>query len=153
LDGIKPLKACGVIVFRHVPDHSFLLMAHADRWDLPKGKLDHGEDEASCALRELEEETGITRRQIRLDPDFRFVNQYPIRHQGDPEAFTLKELVVFLGTLIEPVEIRLTEHVGYRWVPWQPPHHIQKRTIDPLLESLHRFWSERGEPAAPPPRS
>ena len=31
-----------------------------DDWSLPKGKLDPGEDAATAALREVEEETGVT---------------------------------------------------------------------------------------------
>ena len=30
------------------------------KWDLPKGKLEKGEDIETCAIREVEEETGIT---------------------------------------------------------------------------------------------
>ena len=31
-----------------------------DDWSLPKGKADEGESDAACALREVEEETGLT---------------------------------------------------------------------------------------------
>ncbi len=33
-------------------------------WDLPKGKVDRGEEIRQCALREVEEETGVTALQI-----------------------------------------------------------------------------------------
>jgi len=36
-----------------------LFMFRRGKWDLPKGKLDPGETMESCALREVEEETGI----------------------------------------------------------------------------------------------
>jgi 8-oxo-dGTP pyrophosphatase MutT (NUDIX family) len=36
-----------------------LLMFRRGKWDLPKGKLDPGESLANCAIREVEEETGI----------------------------------------------------------------------------------------------
>jgi 8-oxo-dGTP pyrophosphatase MutT (NUDIX family) len=35
-------------------------------WTLPGGGLDHGEDPADCALRELAEETGLSGRIVRL---------------------------------------------------------------------------------------
>lgn len=36
-----------------------LFMFRRDKWDLPKGKLDKGETLAQCAVREVEEETGL----------------------------------------------------------------------------------------------
>ncbi len=36
-------------------------MMRRGKWDLPKGKLDPGESLETCALREVEEETGLRR--------------------------------------------------------------------------------------------
>ena len=41
-------------------------------WDLPKGKLDEGETIQTCAIREVEEETGI--RNIKLHELLKFTN-------------------------------------------------------------------------------
>jgi len=30
----------------------------------------------------------------------------------------------------------VTEHQGFQWRKWRPPHHIQAETIDPLLAHL-----------------
>ncbi|MCA9163702.1 MAG: NUDIX domain-containing protein, partial [Planctomycetales bacterium] len=66
-DPPRPLKSCGFLILRTEPELSFLLMKHVDRWDLPKGHVDAGEDELTCALRELEEETSLRADQLRLD--------------------------------------------------------------------------------------
>lgn len=39
--------------------NKFLLIFRRGKWDLPKGKLDEGEDLESCAVREVKEETGL----------------------------------------------------------------------------------------------
>jgi 8-oxo-dGTP pyrophosphatase MutT (NUDIX family) len=52
------IKAAGGVVI--TPDHHILMIFRRGRWDLPKGKLDEGEDLESCAIREVKEETGIS---------------------------------------------------------------------------------------------
>jgi 8-oxo-dGTP pyrophosphatase MutT (NUDIX family) len=43
----------------HEPGWQFLLLRHADRWDLPKGLVEPGETPLAAAHRELWEDTGI----------------------------------------------------------------------------------------------
>lgn len=52
------IQAGGGLV--HTPDHFLLLIFRRGKWDLPKGKLEEGEDLAACSVREVEEETGLT---------------------------------------------------------------------------------------------
>lgn len=139
---MSELKSCGVLVTRGEPIEQFLLMRHADRWDLPKGHVDAGETDIECALRELVEETGITADDIDIDPDFLFRLQYDVnyerdlkgrRRKGGPQRKTLQ---IYLGRLRRDVPIVVTEHLGHDWFDWSPPHTIQQQTIDPLLASL-----------------
>ena len=140
-------RASGVLVFRRSPSPSFLLMEHANRLDLPKGHVDKGETDIGCALRELEEETGIEQADIELDPCFRFTTQYVVRYKkkfGGAEA--QKTVVIFLGWLRRDVPIRVSEHLAYRWVDWSPPHRIQSATIDPLLEQVAAHFAAHEKP-------
>lgn len=53
----SPIDAAGGVVRN---EHGDVLMIHRrGKWDLPKGKRDEGEDMETCALREVEEETGL----------------------------------------------------------------------------------------------
>lgn len=133
---MKEVKACGVFMMRREPELSFLLMRHATRWDLPKGHADAGESDLECALRELREETGISSEDLDLDDRFQFVLQYQVREQRDPEHAVHKTLRIYLGWLRRAVAIQPSEHLGFEWFKWQPPHHIQARTIDPLLAAV-----------------
>ena len=140
---MEQIKSCGVLVCRGEPIESFLLMKHRDRLDLPKGHVDPGETELECALRELREETGIEPGDIGLDGRFRFTTNYRIRSKRHGGKLVDKTLVVFLGRLLRPVEIRPTEHPGFVWLPWLPPHRIQEQTIDPLLAAVENFFREK----------
>lgn len=135
---MEVLKSCGVLLFRSEPKRSFLLMRHADRWDLPKGHVDAGETETQCALRELWEETGIEANAIRIDPQFRYTLDYQVPWRDAGGQLRDKQLVVFLAELTKPAEIKLTEHLGYQWFEWNPPHRIQEQTIDGLLAAVER---------------
>jgi 8-oxo-dGTP pyrophosphatase MutT (NUDIX family) len=130
------IRACGVLVVRGEPIESFLLMRHPHRLDLPKGHCEAGESDLDCALRELQEETGITANDIELDPDFRFAVDYHVRYRSLNHELVHKTVVFFLARLLRDVDIQLSEHAGYGWFPWKPPHQIQKETIDPLLAAV-----------------
>ena len=57
------VRAGGGVVWRRRPDGGIdILLVHRPRygdWSLPKGKCDPGESDEACALREVEEETGL----------------------------------------------------------------------------------------------
>lgn len=55
----KVILAGGGVVFNAY--NEILLMYRRGFWDLPKGKLDKGETLEQCAVREVQEETGLTK--------------------------------------------------------------------------------------------
>ncbi len=137
----KQLMSCGFFIYRDQPNLSFLLMEHSSRWDLPKGHVDKGESDMQCALRELDEETGITQSDIILDPDFRFEQQYKVKLAKYNHEPRTKTLIIFMAKLVDPdFKIVPTEHEGFEWFDWDPPHDIQEKTINPLLKAVKKHW-------------
>lgn len=57
------VQAAGGVVFNE--ENKILFMFRRGKWDLPKGKLDPGESLEECALREVEEETGLRKIQLK----------------------------------------------------------------------------------------
>ena len=58
----KPVRAAGGVVVRELPDRLDVLLVHRPKygdWTFPKGKVDEGESDEECAVREVEEETGL----------------------------------------------------------------------------------------------
>jgi bis(5'-nucleosidyl)-tetraphosphatase len=135
---MREVRACGVLVVQGEPITKFLLMRHPHRLDLPKGHCEPGESDLTCALRELQEETGIAANDVELDPTFQFAIDYNVRYRIFNNEFVHKTVLFFLARLVREVEIKLTEHAGYEWFPWQPPHRIQRETIDPLLAAVEK---------------
>ncbi|MEO8405583.1 MAG: NUDIX hydrolase [Chitinophagaceae bacterium] len=66
-------------------NNEILLILRRGKWDLPKGKLDKGETIEECAVREVEEETGLQQIQL-LSP---LIITYHTYHEGT--KFILKE--------------------------------------------------------------
>jgi hypothetical protein len=77
---------------------------------------------------------------IELVDNFRFESQYPVRAKKSGKLYD-KTLVIFLGRLTREAPISVTEHQGFEWFAWNPPHRIQAWTIDPLLDAVERFMN------------
>ena len=140
----KLIRAAGVLVYRgQAQPESFLLMKHRRRWDLPKGHVDPGEDEFTTAVRELEEETGIAASDVHFEDGFRFEVFYVVREREFSPDPLPKRVTFYLARLERDVEIAVTEHQGYKWFPWEPPHVIQRQTVDPLLKAAEDWFAKK----------
>lgn len=129
-------KAAGIVILTRSTPAQFLLMRHHDRWDLPKGHCEPKESYLETALRETQEETGISPDQIEIDPDFKYKIEYPVTYKRWGDEVFQKKVVYFLGYVDKKPKLQLTEHESAEWFDWNPPHQIQKQTIDPLLAAI-----------------
>ncbi len=57
------IEAAGGIVQNEKKE--ILFIYRLEKWDLPKGKVEKGEDLQQCAIREVEEETGVTKLKLK----------------------------------------------------------------------------------------
>jgi ADP-ribose pyrophosphatase YjhB (NUDIX family) len=55
--GYQIMEAAGGIVVNH--EHSLLMIFRNGKWDLPKGKIEEGEEPDTAAIREVFEECGV----------------------------------------------------------------------------------------------
>ncbi|MBI4182333.1 MAG: NUDIX domain-containing protein [Candidatus Aenigmarchaeota archaeon] len=114
-------KSAGVLLYR-MPLQFLLLHYPAGHWDFPKGKLEKGETEQQAALREVREETGITR--VRLLPGFRESVQYYFRQDGK----TIRKTVVYFLGETDQHEVQISfEHQGFLWLA--PPEALRQVTF------------------------
>ena len=93
------------------PDRLFYLLLKNPRhgWGLPKGHAAAGEDLTAAALRETEEETGISADALRIDARFAREIRYEVK-KG-------KKHVTYFLARTEREEIALSsEHEEFRWV-------------------------------------
>lgn len=128
------VHAAGLVIIAEAPTQQVLLMKHKSRWDLPKGHADDGETLMQTALRETEEETGISPDQLSVDKHFEFALEYDVEKKK--RGSYRKRTTYFLAWLDQPVDVQLTEHIGYKWIDWPVAKPIQPMTIDPLFAAV-----------------
>eukprot|EP01124_Arcella_intermedia_P025212 TRINITY_DN4457_c0_g1_i1.p1 TRINITY_DN4457_c0_g1~~TRINITY_DN4457_c0_g1_i1.p1 ORF type:complete len:163 (-),score=18.37 TRINITY_DN4457_c0_g1_i1:15-503(-) len=147
-DGKIAVNSCGFLVFRrNGRGLEFLLMKHQNRYDLPKGHRETGETALQTAYRELREETGIKKEDLDVLDGFQYTEVYYPRYARFNKQVVEKTVVLFAGVLKQQQDVKLTEHIGFAWITWNPPHKIQRNTIDPLLNAI-AIW-KNGDWAAP----
>ena len=108
VDALVP-RSCGVIPFRKTSEgiRYLVLLQTNGFWSFPKGHIEPFETEETAALRELQEETGLS---ARLIPGFREMVSYPM-----PSGRT-KQVVLFPGLVSGDIQLQRTEATAFRWV-------------------------------------
>ena len=131
-----PPRAAGVVVFRRTGRGIYYLVLRAyNNWDFPKGLVEAGEDQLTCAKRELKEETGLA------SVDFPFGEAY---RETAPYSGN-KVARYYLGET-EEVEIELPvskelgrpEHHEYRWLTLDEAEELLPPRLAVVLD-----WAKR----------
>jgi 8-oxo-dGTP pyrophosphatase MutT (NUDIX family) len=106
--------SAGVVVVRESADGArFLLLRAYRNWDFPKGLVEPGEDPLAAALREAQEEAGLT------DLAFEWGNEFV---ETEPYARNKIARYYLARTRTERVTLKVNpalgrpEHHEYRWV-------------------------------------
>ena len=125
-------KTCGLVVLKRMPEDTqspwrLLLLRRkpGDRsrltgtnFDLPKGKMDASDaSEQAAALREVEEETGLTADSLHVVPQIRYLaSRFPIVDN----KVVRKQFVLFLAELKPDTQVPQVsaEHSEFEWIPW-----------------------------------
>jgi 8-oxo-dGTP pyrophosphatase MutT (NUDIX family) len=127
--------SAGVVLFRKENEKILFLLLHypSGHWDFVKGKMEEGELEKETAIRETEEETGIT--DVKFLDGFEEWIQYNFQFEGE---LVNKKVVFFLGET-KTGDVKIShEHLNYTWVDYATA--MEKTTFDNAKTVLSKSY-------------
>lgn len=125
---IRCIKAGGGLVLNESGE--VLMIFRNGVWDLPKGKWDAGETISECALREVEEETGVSN--IQLGSFLAITRHFYADHQG----WVLKETYWYMMLAPNQTLVPQTEE-GISEVCWVAPSDLHKHLLNTYYSIKH----------------
>jgi bis(5'-nucleosidyl)-tetraphosphatase len=137
----------GIIVFRRVSGERLYLLLHyhykGDYWEFPRGNIREYETPREAALRETEEETGLSADQLRIFEGFEERARWFYRLK---RQMVQKKVTYFLAeTNIENVKIS-EEHVGAEWLSFEDALNLlQYKNSKKLLQKAEDFMRKLGD--------
>lgn len=145
--------SAGAVIYRRERDGAirFLILYHGkDYWNFPKGKLEQGERAMATFLREVEEETGLKRTDLRIVSGFQATDRYFLsprrsqRRSREPRGEQLRPILkIVLYYLVETRrrEVMIShEHEGFGWFTLGEALRITKfKNTQDILRRAHDF--------------
>ena len=117
--------SAGIVLFRKEKENILFLLLHypSGHWDFVKGKMEKDESIHQTAIRETQEETGIT--DITFLDNFEEWIEYNFQYQGE---LVHKKVVFFLAET-KTKEVKIShEHLDYTWMDYNTS--MEKTTFD-----------------------
>ena len=126
-----PLDAAGGIAYN---EHNEILMIfRRGKWDLPKGKLDAGENIEECALREVSEETGL----VHLTLEDKICDTYHIYEQKGQEYLKRTAWYKMAGSVHDKLLPQKEENImEARWVGQKELSPFVAKTYEAIRQVL-----------------
>ncbi len=150
----KNQVVAGFVVYRRTNEGMkfLLLYRRGNYWNFPKGHFEPGEHSIDTALRELEEETGIKKSELRIAPNFRAYERFyfKIGNQGIYDT-----VILFLAeTHRADIKIDPREHSGFAWFSYHDAVNVLgKKYVDTkkVLKQAYDFLRARSQQRRGPP--
>ncbi|MBO48594.1 MAG: diadenosine tetraphosphate hydrolase [Candidatus Nitrosopelagicus sp.] len=137
---MKEEISAGIILFNEVDKRKFLLLNYPSKhWDFVKGKMEKGETPYETAIRETEEETGIS--------DVEFIDGFEeeIEYYFYAENQEIHKKVIFFLGKTQTTKIVLShEHLDFIWLEFD--NALNKTTYENaknLLKKSKTFLDKR----------
>ncbi|HHJ39908.1 MAG: NUDIX hydrolase [Methylothermaceae bacteria B42] len=131
----KLTLSAGVVVVRYIEQvPHYLLLRVFHYWDFPKGLVEPGEDPLQAAVREVQEETGLTDLHFRWGVVFKETLPYS---RGKIARYYLAESPAGEVTLPVNPELGKPEHHEFRWLTYEQARPLLVERLQTILDWAH----------------
>lgn len=125
------VEAAGGLV--KTPDHQFLAIFRREKWDLPKGKLEKAESPETGAIREVEEECGITGIQLKKQLTITYHTYFLANHHILKKTYWYEMFHSGAGKLKPQTEEEITD---VQWFDAKGTSKVINNTFPSIIEVL-----------------
>ena len=110
----KKIVSAGFVVYRKTKEGNKFLLLYRGRntWDMPRGKMEEDERSLQTAFREVGEETGLSRKDLKMQRNFKEFEKFPY-NRGKEKMF--KVVIFYLAETDKDIIKVSDEHDGYAW--------------------------------------
>ena len=131
---MKRLSA-GVVVVKALPsDYRYLILRAYNKWDIPKGLVEKGEEPLAAARREAREETGLTDLEFRWGYPYYETEPYS---RGKVARYYLALTCSARVHLPVSPELGRPEHHEFRWVSYPEGRALMVERVQAVLDWAH----------------
>jgi 8-oxo-dGTP pyrophosphatase MutT (NUDIX family) len=135
----KVVEASGGVVQK---DERTLLIHRQGRWDLPKGKIDKKEKRRACAVREVEEETGV-----KVSIDYKIGHTWHTYMRN--KKYVMKKTHWYAMSCLDDEHMKPQEEEGIEDVKWMTLSEMRSalydsyRSIRVVIQDYHKMHKAR----------
>jgi ADP-ribose pyrophosphatase YjhB (NUDIX family) len=120
-------------------EKKYLFIFRLEKWDLPKGKIEDGENAVDCALREVREETGIN--------DVEIINELPctyhIYYLNDKRILKRTQWFEMFSASTEQLKPQAEENITVaKWLSYNEVLDALRNTYS-SIESLVKYYFKK----------
>ncbi len=131
----KVIEAAGGIVQNDKKE--ILFIQRFGKWDLPKGKIEKGEKEEACAVREVTEETGVTNLQLKK----KIGETYHVYDEFGKHFLKISHWYHMTCPAKQELQPQTEEHItAIKWVKTLDIREPVKNTYPSIKEILAKFF-------------
>ena len=137
LKNFKMIEAAGGIVQNDKKE--ILFINRLGKWDLPKGKIEKGEKEEGCALREVTEETGVTNLQLKK----KVGETYHVYDEFGKHFLKISHWYHMTCSSTQTLTPQVVEHITeVKWVKTMNIKEPMENTYPSIKDIMGRFFDE-----------